>query len=30
MSLDADLNRISLNDNGPSERTFNSAGYELI
>ena len=30
MSLDADMNSISLNDNGPSERTINSADYELF
>jgi len=30
MSLDADANKISLNDNGPSERTINSADYELF
>ena len=30
MSLDADVNSLSLNDNGPSERTINSADYELF
>jgi hypothetical protein len=30
MSLDADLNSIWLNDNGPSEGTINSADYELF
>ena len=30
MSLDADVSKISLNDNGPSERTINSADYELF
>ncbi len=30
MSLDADVDSISLNDNGPSERTINSADYELF
>jgi len=30
MSLDADVNKISLYDNGPSERTINSADYELF